>query len=952
MINRLSLLLFILLTNFVYAQYPPTYWPSNDKVNLDFRFEPPRMDTFDFLPKFDSSIYGNFQSVSNVITNQAGEQLGYFFDSTYKGIHQFGFYDMNHQLLQENEFDLKNIGPHNSTGFLSFDDSTHYFFENNGDAGSLNLAFYKLYFSNTHLDSISYNYSNIKIPGDKNYLILGNHTLAISDLIYSDILIKKNNRVFILFEYRHLKISEWKYVFGLLLLELDKNLNIIENKYLKMSFDSNIVGLNPISLNKSNNAILVERSNFYYDSIRNTSTLADTVFSYNIDTNYNLIKTKNVLNNVSPYIGGGAVFSPNDTFLYFTKREYVQGGYKHDSLMQININTGEKISVLISQSFYFKKDDPPWPTRIAIAPNGKIYIRSRSGDSIYPYRYQVIEQPNRKYPACKIKFNVYKSDYDSFGSRKGWKNWPYFADIRSRVSVNPFYVYADYYSSNCTGDSFVNRSDAPFKNFIWYWGDGDSTVTLDTQKIVRHKYPIAGNYFLKVKGSLPTGYWAWYSDSITVGCYLNPGYYVKDSVGCQWIAQTFYDTTCANVSTFKREWDFGDGETATTYFPNITHVYKKSGVFDVSMKVSSGTCSATVSKTTVINILPAPKPGFELDKIMDCVPPSAQFTVSDTLTQLVTKKTYRFDDGLTDSIIPVNQHSINYIYHTKGKYKILQTLHSPSGCISIDSLTINIYNNLSTAIPTQPIVSINENNIAEVFWARNNDVSLYHLFRAENYQSTGFLKSVSDTFTTDNSAKNVFSSSYQYTLQYQDQCQNKSTQGKYETSILLTGKNHKNAYSTLNWNRNNNDGTPLVYDLFKTRDADSSWIKTITQNSFTDYGFYSDSSIKTSYKIYTTYHSGARISSNTAQIGYEPFVIIPTLYDVNQFTSGLPIRSFFLKDFTIEIFDILGRRVFTGSNISSWHGEENNTGHLFYRIRGTSKEDQFFQQNGRILLVR
>ncbi|MDP1728311.1 MAG: PKD domain-containing protein [Bacteroidota bacterium] len=946
MINRLSLLLFILLTNFAYAQYPPTYWPSNDKVNLDFRFEPPRMDTFDFLPKYQQ-VYSYIQSVSNVITNKSGEQLGYFCDSTYLDFYQYGFYDMNHQLIQkiyyEQKFypNIEFLGP----GFLSFDDSTHYFIKPNDNYLHIGLNFFKLNFTNAHLDSISFIYSNIKVPGGKNYTIQGADTLIISNLRLKGIILKKNNRVFVLFDY--IKPINSQFFWGLVLIELDKNLNIIENAFSKIYY-SESYGLSVLAINKLSSKIYAIRGYTYYDSIKNISTYADSLFVFEIDTNFNLSNTKNLLNNIS---GGyiAAVLSANDSFLYLLKTAFFQNNVYSDSLLQVNVFTGEKTGILISK--IFKVGQSTSRNKLAIAPNGKIYIRAHSGDSIYPYRYHVIEQPNRKYPDCKISYNIYKSDYDSIGLRNGWRYSKY-EDVRNGTPINPFYVYTDYFPSTCAGDSFVNRSDAPFKNFVWYWGDGDTTVTTDTQKFVKHKYSIQGTYFLRVKGSLSTGYWAWYSDSITVGCYLNPGYYVKDSVGCQWIAQTFYDTTCANVRTIKREWDFGDGESAITYLPMITHVYKKSGVYDVSMKVSSGTCSETVSKTTVINILPAPKPGFVLDKLMDCVPPSAQFTVSDTLTQLVSKKTYRFDDGLTDSIIPVNQHSINYVYHTKSKYKILQTLYSPSGCISKDSLYINVYNNLSTAIPTQPIVSINENNIAEIFWARNNDVSLYHLFRAENYQSTGFLKSVSDTFTTDNSAKNVFSSSYQYTLQYQDQCQNKSTQGKYETSILLTGKNHKNAYSTLNWNRNNNDGTPLVYDLFKTRDADTSWIKTITQNSFTDYGFYSDSSIKTGYKIYTNYHSGARISSNSAKIGYEPFVIIPTLYDVNHFTSGLPIRSFFLKDFTIEIFDILGRRVFTDSNISSWHGEGHYTGHFFYRIRGTSKEDQFFQQNGRILLVR
>jgi hypothetical protein len=431
---------------------------------------------------------------------------------------------------------------------------------------------------------------------------------------------------------------------------------------------------------------------------------------------------------------------------------------------------------------------------------------------------------------------------------------------------------------------------------------------------------------------------------------MKPNFHSVDSLGCQWVQQGFTDSTFYSPYYTSRAswvWNFGDGDSAITNVKFIQHVFKSSGVFNVTMRINYDYCVDSVTKVSVIRILPAPKPGFTLDKQIGCVP--AAFVISDTLTQLVSKKIYNMGDGTPDRVTTVD--SFIYIYADTGNYTIRQTLLSPSGCTTTDKETITVFENLGHALPGRPIVTVNENDRVLVSWEKKTGTRKYSLYRSINYATPGFYTQLADTFLLDSAATPVNTSTYQYSLQYRDQCNNSSLSGYAETSILLTGKSNHLVYGTLNWNPNL-DGSSGNYDLVRWKGTDTATIGPIQDLNYNDPGFYSDSAIQACYRVYHKLGNGVSVSSNSICLYYQPYVVIPTLYDVNVLPAGLPIQAFYLKEFTIELFDYTGRLIGKFNNPAVWQGFGNATQYYFYRVTGTDKRGAPFAQSGKILLIQ
>lgn len=939
-----------------YGQLVPTYWPSIDKMSLDFRFEPPQIDTFDFLPQ-NRYKYSYYVSPANSITTKNGAQIGVLIDTS--------AYNPNSIicLLDRDKKFIKNLGYSNTgpirpkeSGFISFDDSTHYFFHRSGGENlyqiigrglTQTLNFNKISVKNNKLDYMNGQSMNLKMQiNEDGFVIVGEDTIL--PIQGSSLIFRDNNKVYLLANGRKKNTID---SISICQLEIDRDLNVISNKFIytvpRVNGGYNAF-INVLCLSKSNTMIVLNK---LIDPLNQLDTLVLLIKNSNIDSYASKRLYAGNYSCNGQYVdnrNSGFCFSPNDTFIYTIITDTTNGGFYEDFLIQINVNTGLSNRQLISKQDVFKSS--PRSNKINIAPNGKIYIRSRTGNINQPYQYHVVEQPNRAYPDYKLKFNVYQSRFDS---SENYKGWPQIFNSTNKTPANPFYVYTEPKNRDCKGVHFTNLSDTVFKKFTWYWGDGDSLITVDSQIDVSHKYRSKGMYYLRVKGELSTGYWAWYSDSII---YLDPNFYSTDSIGCQWVAQTFYDSTFldANYTTsgIKWTWYFGDGDSLVSDKPNVTHVYRKSGTYDVMMKIDYGYCSDAISKKSVIYILPAPKPGFTTDKKYACLPPNPTFIVTDTLTQLVLRKTYRFDENSLDSIVDINQHNIPHSYTEVGSKKITQTLYSPSGCVSEYSDFVFIYENLSQKTPELPVVNVNDKGSIDVFWNKVPFAKSYILWKGENNANLVYLSSIIDTIYNDFNTPNTNNSNYQYALQAVDRCNNNSNLGNAERSMLLKVKNNHNAYSTLDWNKGNAKQYNFSYDIERTQNSIISNINNIHTNFFDDYEFYSDSSTNTCYRITTIQQDGYTIHSNEVCLGYEPFVIIPSFYDVYQYENGLPIRAFYLKDFNIEIFDMLGRKVFDGNNINNWDGNNQYTQYFIYRISGISKDSKPFNQIGKILLVK
>jgi C1A family cysteine protease/PKD repeat protein len=128
----------------------------------------------------------------------------------------------------------------------------------------------------------------------------------------------------------------------------------------------------------------------------------------------------------------------------------------------------------------------------------------------------------------------------------------------------------------------------------WTWNFGDSSATITT-KTATHTYTKAGKYTVtltvkNVAGSSST------STTITIFALPVASFTVSPTSGTTATTYAFADTSINTPTLWS--WKFGDGRTATT--KSATHKYASKGTYTVSLIVTNGAGSATVTKSVTV----------------------------------------------------------------------------------------------------------------------------------------------------------------------------------------------------------------------------------------------------------------------------------------------------------------------------------------------------------------
>lgn len=958
------------------AQHIPTFWPNALGKSLDFRFEPPRVDT----TLFDIAT-GNFELIGNSLTDTKGNYNAMILE------HGLIPQPNTSLLLNDTNFNsIKGIQKGvagSGNGFISFNDTTHYFYTNNVSGQTdtnvydyyLSLRtpfnftyFYKLIYNADRLNDIQPipKYLNTDDPTPTHFIYAGTDTIIWCESAVK--FIKRVDAVYAIYpasKYFSEVTRVGKNIeSGIVICKLDPSLNIQNISYHPLIINYNwqpgkqLSIINVLAVNKASNQLIIA----YTDS---TDILTANIERLDIDENMNLANRK-FLNQFHSYhcynrvqntvlVSNrtfNLVLSPNDTFLYYFHHTLRTNITRYDTLAQLNVFTGELILLPINrvESSTFSGANPNHKAFINLSPNGKIFtnVHTRRGPKDKISIYTIIDQPNRKGVDCRIITGLYEVDTLLFNwnTRRNYK-------VNFNIPVTRYYVYNEPISVDCNGITFANRSDTQFVSFNYYFSNTDSIQVNWSQPLLLKKYKNIDNYYLRVKGITSKGYWAWYSDSINTAdiCYVKANYYSNDSIGCQWVAQYFYDSSCIHVQEARPGermwvWDFGDGKIDTTFNPVVSHIYTSSGRFSVKMKLHFGKCVDSMTKISIINILPAPKPGFILDKVSGCIP----FTVnvSDTLTHNIVYKSYRFATSLADSIIPASQNKLSYTYNTPGRYTIVQKLRGVSGCETTDSNNVSVFEKALNIPSTKPVVSVLQTDKIIVLWKRDTNATSHQILRSTNFLNPINLTVVSDTIYYDSIGVSTSDNTYQYSLKPIDRCNQTGIAGDYETSMRLSATSVKNVYSELNWNNNSATNHNLIIKNYN----DSTTIAlSANSTSYIDFDFYSSNSTQTCYQLTSTLQN-FYAKSNEVCLNYIPMVIIPSYYDYFKYGSVLPIRSYYLKDYRIEIFDSRGKKVYSATNTDAWYNTTATSGYYFYTINGTSKNGKAYSQIGKIVIVK
>ena len=221
----------------------------------------------------------------------------------------------------------------------------------------------------------------LKMQIDKDgYVIVGEDTIL--PIQGSSLFLRDRNKVYLLVNGRKKNAIDST---SICQIEIDRDLNVISNKFIytvpRVNNGYNEFA-NVVCINKSNNMILLNK---LWDPLNKLDTLVLLIKNSNTDS---YISKRLYTGNYScngQYVdnrNSGFCFSPNDTFIYTIITDTTNGGFYEDFLIQINVNTGFTNRQLISIQDVFKSS--PRHNKLSIAPNGKIYIRSRTGNLNQP----------------------------------------------------------------------------------------------------------------------------------------------------------------------------------------------------------------------------------------------------------------------------------------------------------------------------------------------------------------------------------------------------------------------------------------------------------------------------------------------------------------------------------------------------------------------------------------
>ena len=684
-----------------------------------------------------------------------------------------------------------------------------------------------------------------------------------------------------------------------------------------------------------------------------------------------------------------AVFTKCDSIFLIRKTKFNYRGINSNSrnirnLIEVKINNNKLTlrnyemnidSIYQGNDFFRNLYDPI--KDIVLAPNGENYILVRSyvmektiaGDSALFTTFKLAKLNKRinyfELSNQLLVFEGYNLDHSSWGVGEHDK-------IYFPATPIPYH-YINFTNKSLCNDltyEFTNETDTNwFDHFMWYWGDGDSSASHKSQTVLRHQYKQPGKYRVLLKSITAAGGWVWYSDSVEILPEPIAKYHTENTVGCQWIAVEFADSSILENKAHTWAWDFGDGSD-TLLISNISimptnrsikHTYITSGQFQVQLRVSDGRCTDTFSTTQNIEILPAPRPGIAIDMTEGCTPLEVEF--GRAYTDPTDSTIYDFKPILR----PQNKFTQAQNKATMldaGKFTLYQKLYGPSGCVTQDSVEILVRQGVSVDYRPElkrSTVVTNESVFTE--WKSVPHASKYQLYRNGMPHAV-----VSDTQFFDNLAREI-DQSYTYEIQAMDSCDrrvaNKSNVGK---TIFLGVKEiepaSKSEFATalLTWSPYEDwsaDGGVGEYESYGNYRVESESWERLSKNQDTtvnDKDFIKPKNYEKCYYIKARSAQGRYESkSNVSCLKYQATLFAPNAFTPNGdgMNDVFEVFNYGFDRFTMSIYNSWGQKIYEQNNTEgTWAPAESvPQGVYLYRIKAY-RNNQEYEFSSTVTLLR
>ncbi len=210
----------------------------------------------------------------------------------------------------------------------------------------------------------------------------------------------------------------------------------------------------------------------------------------------------------------------------------------------------------------------------------------------------------------------------------------------------------------------------PADQWLWNFGDGSGTSTLQNPV---YTYTVPGIYsvtLIATNNGCPDT--AIRSNYITV---LPPSAAFSFAANCANRTEfqfTDLSTTDPALPPLSWLWDFGDGTTST--LQNPLHVFPSLGVYSVTLTVTNGGCSHSVTLT--VRAIDA-DPDFTANQTVACKPAAINFTATNISLPDISLYQWDFGDGIQQNTTSAN---ISHTYPNSGTYTVRLITVDINGC--------------------------------------------------------------------------------------------------------------------------------------------------------------------------------------------------------------------------------------------------------------------------------
>ena len=214
----------------------------------------------------------------------------------------------------------------------------------------------------------------------------------------------------------------------------------------------------------------------------------------------------------------------------------------------------------------------------------------------------------------------------------------------------------------------------------WLWDFGDSSYSTQENPLHTYQFPLSYAITLTISNGTCTIFYNpppfIFGSPDTSMIDVGHGATIEVQKGCTPL-NVLFTNRIADAVTWN--WDFGDGSTSNLEFP--THVYNKTGIYNVTLTTTDTLGVVQVLQMDSIVRASGPQPGFIITQTSSCT--NTQVTLIDTSVN-ATSWRWNLGDGNIDS----TQNPIHVYSSGLPNYIITQTVSDTMGCSASISTSI------------------------------------------------------------------------------------------------------------------------------------------------------------------------------------------------------------------------------------------------------------------------